>query len=324
MTLIRRHILPVLAGFAASARTAMGAEPYPSRAIRILVGFPAGGPVDIAAHLIASWLEKRLGQPCLVENQPGDSGNLATRNALKSAPDGSTLLMSGPVNTINTTLFPDLDFDFARDGAPVAGLYRVPLVLEVNPSLPIHSAAEFLRHAKAHPGALKVAYGGAGTPQHIGIELFRSMTSVDFTLIAHPGSTPALADLISGRADAMFDPLPSSIAHIRSGALRPLAVTSLSRSAALPDVPVLSDIAPGYEAESWFGLVAPRGTPAPVVERLNGEVNAALADAAIKARISELGGIAMPGSPEAFADFIAAETTKYAEVIRAARIPLQR
>ena len=322
MTLTRRRLLQIGAACAALplTRVPAGAQAYPSAPVRILVGFPENGPVDIAARVIAPWLTEKLGQTFEVENRPGASGNIATRAALKAAPDGRTLLLCGPVNTINTTLFPTLDFSFTRDSAPVAGLYRVPLVIEVNPSLPINSPAEFLAHAKANPGKLRVAYAGNGTPQHVGIELFKAMAGVDLTLVPYLGSAPALADLLSGKVDAMFDPLPSSLAHIKSGKLRALAVTTPTRSEALPDVPAMSDIVPGYEAGSWFGLVAPRGTPAPIVETLNKQVNDGLADTAIKARIAGLGGIAISMSPAAFGDFVSTETERYAQVIRAARI----
>ena len=322
MTLTRRRMLQIGAACAALPLTRLpaGAQTYPLGPIRVVVGFPENGPVDIAARVIAPWLTEKLEQKFEVENQPGESGNIATRGVLRAAADGRTLLLCGPVNTINTTLFPNLDFNFTRDSAPVAGLYRVPLVIEVNPSLPISSAAEFLAHAKANPGKLKVAYAGNGTPQHVGIELFKAMAGVDLTLVPYPGSAPALADLLSGKVDAMFDPLPSSLAHVKNGRLRALAVTTPTRSEALPGVPAIGDVVPGYEAGSWFGLVAPRGTPAPLVEALNRAVNGALADTAIKARIAGLGGIAISMSPGAFGDFISTETKRYARVIRAARI----
>jgi tripartite-type tricarboxylate transporter receptor subunit TctC len=299
------------------------AETYLSRPTRIIVGFPAGGPVDIAARIIAPWLTERLGQPFVVENQPGESGNIATRTVLKAPADGYTLLLCGPVNTINTTLFTELDFDFTHDIAPVAGLFRVPLVVEVNPSMPVRTATEFLTYAKANPGKLKVAFAGIGTPQHVGIELFKSMADVDLTLVPYLGSAPALADLLNGQVQVMFDPLPSSITLIKNGALRPLAVTTPTRSEALPDVPAMSDFVPGYEAGSWFGIGAPRNTPADVVEKLNTEINAGLADPKIKTRLAELGATDISGSPAAFSRFIAAETEKYGKLIRTNQIKVK-
>ncbi len=322
MALTRRRILQMAAGSVALplTRALASAETYPSQPVRILVGFPAGGPVDIAARTISPWLTERLRQTFVVENQPGESGNIATRTALRAAPTGYTLLLCGPVNTINVTLFPDLDYDFMRDSAPVASLYRVPLVVEVRPSMAITSVPEFLAYAEANPGKLKIAYAGHGTPQHVGIELFKSVAGVDLTLVPYLGSAPALADLLKGQVDGMFDPLPSSVAHIRRGELRALAVTTPTRSAALPDVPAMSDFVPGYEAGSWFGIVAPKGTPGHIIEKLNSEVNTGLADATIKTRIAELGGTVVSGSPDAFATFIATEAERYGRVIRAANI----
>ena len=276
--------------------------------------------MDIAARLIAPWLSEQFGQTFLVENLPGESGNLATKAVVKAPPDGSTLLLCGPVNTINTTLFRDLEFDFTRDIAPVASLFRVPLVVEVNPTIPARTVPEFLALAKAEPGKIKVGYAGRGTPQHIGIELFKMMAGVDLTLVPYLGSPPALADLLRGEVDAMFDPLPSSIAHIRGGKLLPLAVTSLTRSEAMPNVPPLSDFVPGYEAGSWFGIGAPKNTPAGIIRRLNDAVNAGLGDLKIRARLAELGGTATPQSPSEFGSFISKETERFADVIRTAKI----
>ena len=325
MTIGRRRFLQIAAGALGSSfvYTAAWAENYPSRPVRLLVGFPGGGPVDIAGRTIGAWLSDRLGQPFIVENRPGESSNTATRAVVKAAPDGYTLLVCGPVNVINTTLFDGMDFDFGRDISAVAGLFRVPLVVEVNPALPINTVPEFLSYARANPGRLKVAYAGTGTPQHLGIELFKAMAGVDFTLVPYAGSTPALEALLAGQAGAMFDPMPSSIGLINDGRLRPLAVTTSRRSAALPQVPPMSDFVPGYEAGSWFGIGAPRGTPPAIITRLNTEVNAGLADPGIRMRVAALGGIVMPGSPLAFAAFIASETEKYRTIIRAANIRLK-
>src|SRR5687767_2896019 len=322
MAIVRRRFLQIAAGALGSSfvYTAAWAEDYPFRAVRLLVGFPDGGPVDIAGRTIGAWLSDRFGQAFVVENRPGESGNIATRAVVKAAPDGYTLLVCGPVNVINTTLFDGMDFDFGQDISAVAGLFRVPLVVEVNPALPISTVPEFLTYARANPGRLKVAYAGTGTPQHLGIELFKAMAGVDLTLVPYAGSTPALEALLAGQADAMFDPMPSSIGLINSGRLRPLAVTTPTRSEALPRVPPMGDFVPGYEAGSWFGIGAPRGTPPEIIARLNTEINAGLADPSLRTRIGELGGMVMPGSSVTFATFIAAETEKYRTIIRAAKI----
>jgi tripartite-type tricarboxylate transporter receptor subunit TctC len=322
MELHRRQFLRVTAaaiGLPLSARLAAG-QAYPSRPVRLVVGFPADGPVDIAARIIAPWLAERLGQPFIVDNQPGESGNSATRSVVTAAPDGYTLLVCGPVNTINTTLFQRLDYSFTRDIAPIASLWRVPLVIEVHPAVPAKTLPEFVAFAKANPGRVKIGYAGKGTPQHVAIELFKMMTGADFTLVPYLGSAPVLADLLEGKIDAMFDPLPSSVSHIRSGRLIPLAVTTSSRTEAFPDVPAASDVVPGYEAGSWFGIGAPKGTAADIVEKLNTEVNAGLETSSIKARLAELGASAVPGSPAQFGNFIVQETERYAGVIRAANI----
>jgi tripartite-type tricarboxylate transporter receptor subunit TctC len=287
------------------------------------VGFPAGGAVDIAARVIAPWLAERLGQPFVIENQPGESGNRATRSVVRAVPDGHTLLICGPVNTINTTLFKDLDFNFGRDIVPVAGLWQVPLVIEVHPSVPVRTLPEMIAYLKANPGKLRVGFAGYGSPQHVGIELFRMMAGIDLTMVPYQGSTPALADLLAGSIQVMLDPIPSSIGHIKSGKLIPLAVTTPIRSDALPDVPAAADSVAGYEAGSWYGIGAPKGTSSNVVEKLNKEVNAALQNASIKGRLSELGATAVPGSPLQFETFIARETEKYADVIRSAKISIK-
>ena len=325
MRLIRRQFLRLTTAAITVPLLPRIARPqtYPSRPVRIVVGFPPSGPVDIAARIISPWLTHRLGQPFLVDNHPGESGNLATREVVRAAPDGYTLLLCGPVNTINTTLFHGLEFDFTRDIAPVASLFRVPLIVEVNPSIGLRTVPEFLVYAKTNPGKLKVGYAGNGTPQHVGIELFKMMAGVDLTLIPYPGSAPALADLLGGRVDVMFDPMPSSIAHVRHGKLLPLAVTTLTRSQALPNVPAMSEFVPGYEAGSWFGIGAPRETPADILGRLNAAVGAGLTDVEIKAHIADLGGTTMPGPAAEFGAFIARETEKYGDVIRAAKITVR-
>jgi len=318
----RRELLRLAAGGAVLPFVSQCARTHThhGRPTRILAGFPAGGPVDIAARLMAPWLSAQFGRPFVVDNLPGQSGNLATKAVVDAPPDGSTLLLCGPVNTINTTLFPDAGFDFSRDIAPVASLFSVPLVVEVNPSFPARTVPEFLAVAKSQPGRVKVGYAGRGTPQHIAIELFKMMAGVDLTLVPYLGSPPALAALLIGQVDAMFDPLPSSIGHIRGGKLRPLAVTSPTRSEALSKVPPMSDFVPGYEGGSWFGLGAPKNTPASIIRGLNAAANAGLGDLKIKARLAEIGGIATAQSPSEFAKFLAAETERFALVIRTAKI----
>lgn len=321
----RRAILNLLAAAAVypAYSSAAFADDYPSRPIRLVVGFPEGGPVDIAARTIAGWLAGKLAQPVVIDNQPGESGNKATRLVARATPDGYTLLVCGPVNTINTTLFKNLDFDFATDFAPVASLWQVPLVIEVNHSAPARTLAGFIAYAKANPGKLRIGFAGLGTPQHIGIEMFKAMAGVDLTLVPYLGSAPALADLLAGKIDAMFDPMPSSIAHIRAERLIPLAVTTPATSEALPNVPSASDLVAGYQAGSWFGIVAPRETPIALVEKLNVAVNAAFTDPSIKTRLAELGARSLPASPTQFQAFIQSETSKFAEVIRTAQVSIK-
>lgn len=297
--------------------------PAESVTTQVVVGFPPTGPVDIAARLISPPMSDRLEEPFEVVNVPGDSGNIATARVVAAQPDGRTLLMCGPVNAINTTLFRGLPFNFGTDLVAVAGLYSVPLVVEVNPAVPAQSAADFIRMAKARPAEVRVGYAGVGTPQHIGIELFNVLAGVSLKLVPYAGSAPALADLLAGRLDAMFDPSPSSIEHLRSGRLRALAVTGKARLEALPDVPVMSELVPGYEAGSWFGLCAPRGTPRQRIDALNAAANAALRDRAMKVRLDALGAQPMPGGPSDFAQFIALETDKYAKVIAQAGIAVR-
>ncbi|VIO73296.1 hypothetical protein CI1B_49010 [Bradyrhizobium ivorense] len=323
MEVVRRRFLQLAAGAVAAQflpRTAL-AQAYPTKPVRIIAGFPQGGAIDIAARLISPWLSERLGQPFVVENLPGGSGNIATAKVVKEVADGHTLLLCGPVNTINATLFEGtLDFNFTRDIVAVAGLYRVPLVVVINPSVPARSVAEFLSYVRGNPGKLKVAYAGKGTPQHVAIELFKLMAGIDLTLVPYSGSAPALADLLGGQAHVMFDPIPSSIGHIRSGKLIALAITATTPSLALPDVPLMGNFVPGYEAGSWFGVGAPRNTPTGIIAMLNTEINAGLAAPKIMAQLAELEGTAMPGSAADFAAFIASETEKYAKVVRAANI----
>lgn len=317
---IQRRMLLLLTAAAVPVPAPARARPDLPRKLRIVVGFPGGGPLDIAARTIAPALASRLGNEVVVENHPGASGNIATEAVIRSAPDGSTLLLCGPVNTINASLFPDLAFDFVRDIAPVASIARVPLVVEVHPSVPVRTVPELLARARAHPGALRIAFAGIGTPQHVGIELFQHMAGVRLTLVPYPGSAAALDDLLQGKVDMMFDPAPSSMPHVKAGRLIPLATTGPERAAMLPEVPAMAEFLPGYEAGSWFGLGVPRQTPVDVIERLNAAVNTVLADPAVIARFAELGASTMGGGAAAFAAFIQAETEKYRAIIRIAGI----
>jgi tripartite-type tricarboxylate transporter receptor subunit TctC len=296
------------------------AQAYPTRPVRILVGFPAGGTSDIVGRLLGQWLSERLGQQFIVENRPGASANLATEAVAKAAADGYTLLLIGGVNTINATLFDKLNFDFLRDIAPVAGVFETPLVVEVNPSVPVQTIPELIAYAKANPGKLNLATPGIGTPPHVAGELFKLMAGVDMVHVPYRGTGPMLTDLIAGQVQVAFDPLPASIQHIRAGKLRALAVTTVSHSEALPGIPSASESVPGYVASNWYGFAAPKNTPSEIVGKLNAEINAALADPKMKARLVELGGTPFAGSPADFAKFVADDTAKWATVIHAANI----
>jgi tripartite-type tricarboxylate transporter receptor subunit TctC len=322
MRLSRRAFLHGIAAAAAlpAALCFAWAEDYPTRPIQLIVGFPPGGGVDIVARLMAQWLSERLGQQVIVENKPGAGGNIATEFVVRAPADGYTLTYVGPVAAINASFYKDLDFDFLRDIAPVASFMRVPLVMEVNPALPAITVPEFIAYAKANPGKINMASSGNGTAGHVAGELFKMMTGVDMVHVPYRGETPALTDLIAGRVQVTFNPLPASVPHLKSGALRALAVTTTMRSDIFPDIPSLGDFVPGYEASVWYGVGAPRNTPAAIVERLNSEINAALADPQISARLRELGGMVLSGSPADFGKLIADETVKWAKVVRFAGI----
>jgi tripartite-type tricarboxylate transporter receptor subunit TctC len=293
---------------------------YPTRPVRIIVSYPAGGSTDITARLIGSWLSDKLGQQFVIENRPGGGNNIGTEAAIRSAPDGYTLFVANPANAINATLYRHLKFTFVNDVAPVAGVIRVPNVMEVHPSVPVKTVAEFIAYAKERPGKINMASSGNGTSIHLSGELFMSMTGVKMLHVPYRGSAPALNDMLSGQVQVMFDNLPSSIGHIKAGKLRALAVTTASRAPALPDVPTVGDTLKGYEASAWFGLVAPKGTPADIIDKLNKEVNAALQDPKMKERFAALGGAVMPGSPADFGKTIADETEKWAKVVKFANI----
>jgi tripartite-type tricarboxylate transporter receptor subunit TctC len=322
MKLPRRQFLHLAAGAAALpvvSRIAF-AQAYPSRPVRIVVGFAPGGANDILARLIGQWLSERLGQPFVIENRPGGGSNIATEAVVRAPADGYTLLLVGPPQAINATLYDKLNFNFLRDIAPVAGIIRAPNVMEVNPSVPAKTVSEFIAYAKANPGRVNMASAGNGTGPHMAGELFKMMAGVNVVHVPYRGSGPALIDLLGGQVQVMFDALPPSMEHIRTGKLRALAVTTAARSPALPDVPTVSDFVPGYEASASFGVGAPRSTPADIVEKLNKEINVALAEPKMIARLADLGGTALPGSPADFAKLIAEETEKWGKVVKFANI----
>jgi tripartite-type tricarboxylate transporter receptor subunit TctC len=322
MDLPRRRFLQFAASAAALpvTRIARAQESYPTRPVRLLVGYAAGGPADIVARLTAQWLSERLGQQVVVENRVGAASNIAAEAVVSAPPDGYTLLYVTISNAVNATLYDKLSFDIRRDLVPVASITRSPGVLEVNPSFPANTVPEFIAYAKANPGKINMASAGPGSAPHLYTELFKMMTGVDVVQVHYRGSGPALPDLIAGQVHAMFDPIASSIAHIRAGKLRPLAVTTATRLEVLPDIPTIGDFVPGYEASGWYGIGAPKNTPAEIVDRLNMEINAALADPKMKARFADLGGTVLPGSPADFGKLLADETNKWGNVIRTANI----
>jgi tripartite-type tricarboxylate transporter receptor subunit TctC len=318
----RRAFLRLAAGAAALAALPprVWAQAYPRRPVRILVGWPAGGPTDVFARLIGQWLSERLGQQFVVENRVGASSNIATEAVVNAPADGYTLLQVAPANTINATLYEKLNFNFIRDIAPVAGIVRTIYVMVVHPSVPARTVPEFIAYAKDNPRKINMASAGNGTPQHIAGELFKMMAGVDMVHVPYRGAAPALTDLLGGQVHVMFDNVTSSIESIRAGKLRPLAVTTATRSELLPGIPTVGDFVPGFEATGRFGLGAPRNTPAEIIDTLNRQINAALADPKIEARFADLGGTVIPGSPADFGKLIAEETEKWGKVIRFANI----
>jgi tripartite-type tricarboxylate transporter receptor subunit TctC len=313
------HLAAGAAAFPAVTRIAH-AQTYPARPVRIIVGFSAGSTTDILGRLMGQWLSERLGQSFIIDNRPGAGGNIGTEEVVKAAADGYTLLMVAPANTINMSLYDKLNYDFIRDTAPVAGVVRVPNVLEVNPSLPVKTVPEFIAYAKSHPGSLSFASAGVGTTSHMAGELFNVMTGVDLVTVHYRGDGPAMIDLIGGQVQVGFATMVASIGFIRAGKLRPLAVTTAMRSATLPDLPTVGDFVPGYEAGSAFGMAAPAATPAAIVDTLNKEINAGLADPKVAARLAELGGVALTGSAADYGHFLADDTEKWRKVIRAAHL----
>ena len=318
MKLPRRRFLHLAAGalaLPAVSRVAV-AQAYPSRPARLVVSFPAGGVNDILARLMGQWLSERLGQPFVIENRPGAGTNIGTEAVVRAAADGYTLLLVSPANAINATLYDKLSFNFMRDIAPVASIVSMPLVLVVHPSFQVASVSELVAYAKANPGKLNMASGGNGSAGHVTGELFKMMAGVDMLHVPYRGSGPALTDLIAGQVQVTVDPLPSSIEFIRTGKLRALAVTTATRSDALPGIPTIADTVPGYEASAWYGFGAPKATPVEIIEKLNREINAVLAEPRNKARFAELGGTVIAGSPADFSKLMADETKKWARVVK--------
>jgi tripartite-type tricarboxylate transporter receptor subunit TctC len=322
MKLPRRNFLHLAASAAALpvvSRVAW-AQAYPTRPVRLIVGAPAGGGFDIVARLMGQWLSERLGRSFVIENRPGAGSNIATDAVVRALPDGYTLLLVTSVNAISTSLYEKLSFNLGRDIAPVAGITRVPNVTVVNPSVPSKTIPELIAYAKANPGKLNMASGGNGTTGHLSGELFKVITGVNMVHVPYRGTAPALTDLLGGQVQVMFASMSSSIEYIRAGKLRPLAVTTTTRSNELPEVPTVNDFVPGYEASTWYGVGMPTGTPAEIIGTLNKEINTALADPTFKARLADVGGSALSGSPADFGRLIVDETEKWAKVIRAANI----
>ena len=325
MKLSRRNFLHLSAGAAALPAVSCfaWAQTYPTRPVRIMVGFPPGGPADILARLIGQRLSERLGQSFVIENRAGAQGQIATEAVIRAPADGHTLLMIVPGNGIANALNDKLNFNFIRDTAPVAGISNGPLLMEVSSATPVHTVPEFIAYAKARPGKVNFASPGIGSTIQLCGELFKIMTGVDMVHVPYRGNAPAVIDLIAGQVQVLFADAPSSIAHVRAGKLRALAVTTAERSKILPEVPTVSEFLPGFEASNWFGIVAPKNTPPEIIEKLNKEINAALAEPDIKARLADLGAAPLAGSPADFGQFITAEAEKWTKVIRAANIKVE-
>jgi tripartite-type tricarboxylate transporter receptor subunit TctC len=318
----RRRFLHLAAG--ASALPAVSriarAQSYPTRPVHLIVPFAPGGTTDILARLMGQWLSERLGQQLIIENRPGAGSNIGTEAVVRAPADGYTLLMVSITAAVNATLYDNLNFNFIRDIAPLASIMRVPNVMEVNPSVTARTVPEFIAYAKANPGKINMASVGNGSSPHVFGELFKAMTGIDMVHVPYRGGAPALTDLLGGQVQVMFDNVTNSIEYIRAGRLRPLAVTTASRSEALPDIPTIGEFVPGYEASAWFGVGAPKSTPAEIIDKLNKEVNAALADAKVRARLADLGSVPMPMTPAEFGKFIGDETEKWGKVVKFAGI----
>jgi tripartite-type tricarboxylate transporter receptor subunit TctC len=322
MTLRRRRFLQLASGAATLPvlpRIAR-AQAYPNRPVRMIVTVPAGGSPDIIGRLISQWLSEKLGQPFVVENRPGASANIGTELVVKASPDGDTLLLAMSANAINATLFHHLNFNFIRDTMPVASIATIPLVMDVNLSVPAKTVPEFIAYAKANPGKINLASGGTGTPLYVAGALFKMMAGVNMLDVIYQGEGAAMPDLLGGQVQAMFGVLPASLGYIKSGKLSALAVTSAKRQDVLPDVPAIAEFLPGYEANGWYGVVAPKGTPPEIIETLNKQINAALADPKMRKRFTELGCGVFSGSPADFQKFIANETEKWEKVIKFAGV----
>jgi tripartite-type tricarboxylate transporter receptor subunit TctC len=325
MGLPRRKFLHLAAGAAmlpTISRIAR-AQSYPTRPVHWIVSFPAGGPNDVVARLIGQWLSERLGQQFVIENRSGAGGTVGTEFVVRAPPDGYTFLQVNTPNAINATLYDNLSYNFIRDIAPVAGIIRTPLVMEANPSFPAKTIPEFIAYAKANPGKINMASGGNGTPGHVSGELFKMMAGINMVHVPYRGGGPALVDLLGGQVQVLIDPIPASIGYIRAEKLRALAVTTATRSEVLPDVPTVGEFLPGYEASAWYGVGAPKNTPAEIIDKLNAAINAAIADPKLMARFADLGGTALGGSPVEFGKFIAEQTDKWAKVIKFAGIKLE-
>ena len=322
MKLPRRNFLHLAAGAAAlpAVSRLARAQDYPARPVRLIVGFAPGGTTDITARLIGQWLSERLGQQFVIENRTGAATNIATEAVVRAPADGYTLLLVTASNAINATLYYKLSYNFIRDIAPVAGIIRYPLVMQVNPSFPAKSVPEFISYVKSNPGKISYGSGGIGTSIHVASELFKMMAGVDMIHVPYRGGAPAMTDLMAGQVQVVFNPVPESMEFIRAGKLRPLAVTTATRSEVLPDVPTVGDFVPGYEASALQGIGAPKETPAEIVDKLNKEINAGLVDPKLKARFSDLGAAAFPGLSSDFAKFIATETEKWGKVVKFAGI----
>ena len=322
MKLPRRNFLHLAAGAAAlpTVSRIASAQAYPSRPVRLIVGAPPGGGFDIVARLMGQWLSERLGQSFVIENRPGAGSNIATEAVVRALPDGYTLLLVTAVNAISTLLYENLSFNLSRDIAPVAGITRVPDPMVANLSVPSRTVPEFIAFAKANPGKINMASGGNGTPGHVAGELFKMMAGVSMVHVPYRGGALAPTDLLGGQVQVLIDPIPASIGYLRAAKLRALAVTTTTRSDVLPDVPTVDEFIPGYEASAWYGIGAPRGTSTEIIDRLNSAINACLADLTLKTRLAEVGGIPFLSSPTDFGHFIAAETEKWAKVIKSAGI----
>jgi tripartite-type tricarboxylate transporter receptor subunit TctC len=315
MNRFRRLLALSICAVAAGAGGVAHAADYPTRPVKWVVPYPPAGTTDVLARIIAQWLTEKMGQPFVIENKPGAGNNLGTEAVVNAPPDGYTMLLVNPANGINATLYKNLNFNLIRDIAPVAGLVRTPNVMEVTPSFPAKTVAEFIAYCKANPGKINMASSGSGTSVHLSGELFKSMTGCQMLHVPYKGAGPALTDLMGGQVDVIFDNLPSSVGHIKGGKIRALGVTSQEREPSMPQLPTIAETVPGYEATAWFGVGMPKGTPKDIIDKVNAEVNRALADPKMRERLAELGGKPIAGTPEDFGKVIAAETAKWEKVV---------